>query len=40
MASTFTFSRTIVLTMGISISVGMMASIPYEKVDGDILVGF
>ena len=40
MASTFTFSRTFVLTMGISISMGMMASIPYVKENSDTLVSF
>ena len=39
-ASTFAFSGIYVRTMGISIFVGMMASIPYVRANGDTLVGF
>ena len=40
MASTFTFPRIYACTVGILISVGMKASIPYVRVNGDMLVGF
>ena len=39
-ASAYSFSRIYVRTMGIPISMGMMASIPYVSVNGDTLVGF
>ena len=40
MASTFTFLGIFVRMVGIPISVGMMASIPYVRAKGDMLVGF
>ena len=40
MASTFAFSGIFARTMGIPISVGMMASIPYVKVNSNMLVDF
>ena len=40
MASTFAFLGISARKVGISIYVGMMASIPYVKVNGDMLVGF
>ena len=40
MASTFAFLGISARKVGIPISVGMMASIPYMKVNGDMLVGF
>ena len=36
----FSFSRISVRTMGIPISMGMMASIPYVRVNSDTPVGF
>ena len=38
--STFVFSGIFVYTVGIPIYVGMMASIPYVRVNDDTLVGF
>ena len=38
--STFDFSRISIRTVGILISVGMMASIPYVRANDDTLVGF
>ena len=40
MASEFAFLGIFVRTVGISIYVGMMASIPYVRANGDTLVGF
>ena len=40
MASTFAFSRIFARMVGIPISVGMMASIPYLRANGDMPVGF
>ena len=40
MASAFAFSRIYARTVGILISVGMMASIPYVRANDDTLVGF
>ena len=40
MASTFAFSGISARTVGILISVGMMASIPYVRANGDMPVGF
>ena len=40
MASTFAFSGIFTRTVGILISVGMMASIPYVKVNSNMLVDF
>ena len=40
MASTFAFLGICARTVGISIYVGMMASIPYVKVNGDMPVDF
>ena len=40
MASAFDFSGISARTMGIPIFVGMMASIPYVRVNGDMPVGF
>ena len=39
-ASTFAFSEIFSRTVGIPIYVGMMTSIPYMRVNGDIPVGF
>ena len=39
-ASTFAFSGISARTMGIPISMGMMASIPYVRANGKILVRF
>ena len=39
-ASTFSFSVISARMVGISISMGMMASIPYVRANDDILVGF
>ena len=40
MALAFAFPGNVVRIVGIPISVGMMASIPYVRVNGDIPVGF
>ena len=40
MASTFTFSRISARMVGIPISLGMIASIPYVRVNDDMPVGF
>ena len=40
MASTFAFSRISTRMVGISIFVGMMASIPYVMANGDTTVDF
>ena len=40
MASAFSFLGIYVRTVGIPISMGMMASIPYVSVNSDTLVGF
>ena len=40
MASTFAFSGISARTVGIPIYVGMMASIPYVRANGDTWVGF
>ena len=40
MALTFAFSGISAHTVGIPISVGMMASIPYVRANGDTPVGF
>ena len=40
MALTFSFSRISTRTMGIPSSLGMMASIPYLRANGDTPVGF
>ena len=40
MAWAFSFSGISARTMGILISVGMVASIPYVRVDGDTSAGF
>ena len=40
MASSFAFSGSYACTVGIPISMGMMASIPYMRVNGDMPVGF
>ena len=40
MASTFAFPGISVRIVGILIYVGMMASIPYIRANGDTLVGF
>ena len=40
MSSTFAFLRISIHIVGISISVGMTASIPYVRVNGDMTVGF
>ena len=40
MASAFAFSRIFARMVGIPISVGMMASIPYVRVNGDMPISF
>ena len=40
MASTFALSGIFARTMGIPISMGMMASIPYVRVNGDMPISF
>ena len=40
MASAFTFSGISTRTMGILVSMGMMAFIPYVRANGDTPVGF
>ena len=40
LASTFSFSRIFARTVGILISIGMMASIPYVRANDDMPVGF
>ena len=40
MASAFAFIGNVVRIVGIPISMGMMASIPYVRVNGDMTIGF